>query len=59
MKHLWLTLIGKKNHDEVKLYETYVQNASIRLSGVQKLIEQGDKPAIDSIEAGITLKTDN
>lgn len=46
----------KKNHDEVKLYETYVQNASIRLSGVQKLIEQGDKPAIDSIEAGITLK---
>lgn len=46
----------KRNFDEVKLYETYVKNAEIRLKGVQKLIEQGDKPAIDSVEAGITLK---
>lgn len=46
----------KKNYDEVKLYETYLKNASIRLNGVEKLIEAGDKPAIDSVEAGITLK---
>ncbi|WP_291274808.1 TolC family protein [Flavobacterium sp.] len=46
----------KKNYEEVRLYENYVTNASIRLKGIQTLIEQGDKPAIDSIEAGITLK---
>lgn len=46
----------KRNFDEVKLYETYVKNAEIRLNGVLKLIEQGDKPTIDSVEARITLK---
>lgn len=46
----------KKNYEEVQLYENYVKNAQIRLKGIQTLIEQGDKPAIDSIEAGITLK---
>ena len=46
----------KKIHHEVQLYETYLKNASIRFDGVEKLIEQGDKPAIDSIEAGITVR---
>lgn len=46
----------KKIHHEVQLYETYLKNASIRFDGVGKLIEQGDKPAIDSIEAGITVR---
>ena len=46
----------KKNYDEFKLYETYLQNAEIRLKGIKTLIEQGDKAAIDSIEAGITVK---
>ncbi|MCV9928423.1 TolC family protein [Flavobacterium sp. LS1R49] len=46
----------KKNFDEMKLYETYDNNAEIRLSGIKALISQGDKPAIDSIEAGISLK---
>jgi outer membrane protein TolC len=46
----------KKNFDEMKLYETYDNNAEIRLAGIKALISQGDKPAIDSIEAGISLK---
>lgn len=46
----------KKNYEEYKLYDTYLQNAEIRLKGIKTLIEQGDKAAIDSVEAGITLK---
>lgn len=46
----------KKNYDEFKLYENYLKNAQTRFDGVTKLIEEGDKPAIDSIEAGITVK---
>jgi outer membrane protein TolC len=45
----------KKNYNEVKLYEEYLKNANIRFEGVLKLIEEGDKPAIDSTEAGITV----
>ncbi len=47
----------KRSFDEVKLYKTYLENALIRYDGVSKLIEQGDKPAIDSVEAGISVKT--
>lgn len=47
----------KKNHSEVILYENYLENAKIRYEGVLKLIEQGDKPSIDSVEAGITVKS--
>ena len=47
----------KRSFDEVKLYETYLENALIRYNGVSKLIEEGDKPAIDSVEAGIAVKT--
>lgn len=46
----------KKIHQEVQLYETYLKNASIRYNGIEKLIEQGDKPAVDSIEAGINVR---
>ena len=47
----------KKNFSEVKLYENYSVNAKIRYQGIQQLIKEGDKPAIDSIESGITLKS--
>lgn len=47
----------KKNYSEVLLYQDYLKNANIRYEGVLKLIEQGDKPAIDSVEAGITVKS--
>lgn len=46
----------KRSYDEVQLYDVYLENASIRYDGVLKLIEQGDKAGIDSIEAGITVK---
>lgn len=46
----------KRSFNEVKLYENYATNAKTRFNGVQTLIAQGDKPAIDSVEAGIILK---
>lgn len=46
----------KKNFNEVQLYEEYNTNAQIRFKGIQSLIKQGDKPAIDSVEAGIIVK---
>lgn len=47
----------KRNYNEMKLYETYTTNAQIRFTAVKSLIREGDKPAIDSVEAGILLKT--
>lgn len=46
----------KKNHSEVQLYESYLINAEKRLKGVSSLILNGDKPAIDSVEANIILR---
>lgn len=46
----------KKTYNEVKLYETYSNNAQIRFKGIKQLIKAGDKRAIDSIESGISVK---
>jgi len=46
----------KKNYDEFLLYEAYSINAQKRYVGIESLIKQGDKPAIDSVEAGIVVK---
>lgn len=46
-----------KNFNEVTLYENYKTNAQIRYQAIQTLIKEGDKPAIDSVESGIILKT--
>jgi outer membrane protein TolC len=46
----------KRNYDEVKLYENYLVNANVRFKGIKISIEQGDKPAIDSVEAGIIVR---
>lgn len=46
----------KRNFNEVQLYEEYNSNAQIRFKGIQALIQQGDKPSIDSVEAGIIVK---
>lgn len=46
----------KKTFDETQLYQSYLKNAAIRFKGIKSLIEQGDKPAIDSVEAKIILK---
>jgi outer membrane protein TolC len=47
----------KKNFSEVEMYENYTVNAKIRYQGILQLIKEGDKPAIDSVESGITLKS--
>lgn len=46
----------KKNYEENLLYELYSINAKKRYDGIESLIKQGDKPAIDSIEAGIIIR---
>jgi outer membrane protein TolC len=46
----------KRNYNEVKMYETYLSNARIRYKGISTLIREGDRPAIDSIEAGIIVR---
>lgn len=45
----------KKNYEEFQLYQNYLVNAKTRFKAIQTLIQQGDKPAIDSIEAGIVV----
>ena len=46
----------KRNYSEVQLYSTYLKNAEVRFNGVASLIKNGDKPAIDSVEAGIIVR---
>jgi outer membrane protein TolC len=46
----------KKNYEEYMLYENYSSNAQKRYQGIESLIKHGDKPAIDSVEAGIVVK---
>jgi outer membrane protein TolC len=47
----------KKNYEEFQMYSQYNTNAEIRFKAIQSLIKQGDKRAIDSVEAGISLKS--
>jgi len=42
--------------NEAVLYNRYLGFASTRFEGVKKLIELGDSPAIDSVEARITVR---
>ncbi len=46
-----------KNYNEYKLYETFLKNSEVRFDGIKGLISAGDRPAIDSIEAGILVKS--
>lgn len=46
----------RKSFDEAQLYKNYLGFASTRFEGVKKLIEHGDSPAIDSVEAKITVR---
>nr|WP_321235335.1 TolC family protein [uncultured Psychroserpens sp.] len=45
-----------KAYNEIQIYEQFLSNAEIRFQGVKRSVENGDKAAIDSIEAGITVK---
>ncbi|TRW26682.1 TolC family protein [Flavobacterium zepuense] len=46
----------KQTYTEAELYKSYLGFASTRFEGVKQLIELGDSPAIDSVEAGITVR---
>lgn len=46
----------RKSFNEAELYKNYLGFASTRFEGVKKLIEHGDSPAIDSVEAKITVR---
>jgi len=46
----------KQTYTEAELYKSYLGFASTRFKGVKQLIELGDSPAIDSVEAGITVR---
>jgi len=46
-----------RNYNEYKLYETFLKNSEVRFNGIRGLISAGDRPAIDSIEAGILVKS--
>ena len=45
-----------KHFNEVEMYREYLFYSQDRYKGVLKLIQQGDKPAIDSVETGIAVK---
>ena len=47
----WLQAFKKQ-----QVYQTFLDNASTRLSGIKKNFELGETPAIDTLEAGIILK---
>lgn len=46
----------KRNYSEMQLYSEYLKNAEIRFKGISSLIKNGDKPAIDSVEARIIVR---
>ena len=46
----------KRTFKEAELYKLYLANAEIRFKGIRSLIFNGDKPAIDSVEARIVVR---
>lgn len=46
----------RKSYNEAELYKNYLGFASTRFKGVKQLIDLGDAPAIDSVEAKITVR---
>jgi len=44
-----------KTYNEKKVYENFLNNAILRFEGTKKAFIAGDKPAIDTVEAGIAL----
>ncbi len=45
-----------KTYNEKLVYDDFLENAVIRFSNTKRAFEEGDKAAIDTLEAGITLK---
>ncbi|OBQ54777.1 transporter [Tamlana sp. s12] len=46
-----------KSFNEKRIYESFLDNAQERLDGIKTSFEVGERPAIDTVEARITLNT--
>lgn len=44
-----------KTYNEKRVYEDFLSNAEMRFNGIKKSFEVGERPAIDTLEARITL----
>src|SRR5690606_12455367 len=44
-----------KTYNEKRVYEDFLENAAMRFNGIKKNYEVGEMPAIDTLEARITL----
>lgn len=44
-----------KTYNEKRVYEDFLTNAEMRFNGIKKSFEVGERPAIDTLEARITL----
>ena len=43
-------------YNDKEVYESFLSNASLRFEGIKRSYEEGEIPAIDTLEAGITVK---
>ncbi|WP_204345192.1 TolC family protein [Psychroserpens algicola] len=43
-------------YNEIEIYKQFLYNAEIRLKGIERSVETGDKANIDAVEAGIIVK---
>ena len=46
-----------KTYNEKLVYDSFLNNAEIRFKATKRAFQEGEKPAIDTLEAGITLNT--
>ncbi|WP_299665241.1 TolC family protein [uncultured Polaribacter sp.] len=46
-----------KTFNEKLVYDSFLNNARIRFEGTKRAFQEGEKPAIDTLEAGITLNS--
>ncbi|TXD48421.1 TolC family protein [Polaribacter sp. IC073] len=44
-----------KTYKEKLVYESFLNNAKVRFNGTKRAFKEGEKPAIDTLEAGIIL----
>jgi len=49
----------QKSHRDVEVYERAMRNAEIRLEGVRGTVVLGERPAIDTVEAGLQFQNRN
>jgi outer membrane protein TolC len=46
-----------KTYNERRVYASFLNNAKVRFEGTKRAFQEGEKPAIDTLEAGITLNS--